>query len=143
MATLDAVGTRSCAIRRGTSRKRATAIFDLSLRVAPFASARQRCRARRTFAADQAAGPSVEIHLFLPWNVLSTSMPDARAHCTERNKQIGESSISFHLAEIMKNIVHGVIFDIYAILGSSLFFSLAVQASGYPCASFSRKSSRF
>src|SRR5271166_1248711 len=31
--TLDAVGTRSCAIRRGMSKKRATAIFDLSLRV--------------------------------------------------------------------------------------------------------------
>ena len=30
---LDAVGTRSCAIRRGMSKKRATAIFDLSLRV--------------------------------------------------------------------------------------------------------------
>ena len=29
--TLDAVGTRSCAIRRGMSKKRATAIFDLSL----------------------------------------------------------------------------------------------------------------
>ena len=33
--TLDAVGTRSCAIRRGMSKKRATAIFDLSLRVGP------------------------------------------------------------------------------------------------------------
>jgi hypothetical protein len=33
--TLNAVGTRSCAIRRGMSRKRATAIFDLSLRVGP------------------------------------------------------------------------------------------------------------
>src|SRR5271166_5193033 len=31
--TLDAVGTRSCAIRRGMSKKRATPIFDLSLRV--------------------------------------------------------------------------------------------------------------
>ena len=31
--TLDAVGTRSCAIRRGMSKKRATEIFDLSLRV--------------------------------------------------------------------------------------------------------------
>src|SRR5271166_1522636 len=31
--TLDAVGTRSCVIRRGTFKKRATAIFDLSLRV--------------------------------------------------------------------------------------------------------------
>src|SRR5208337_3002817 len=29
--TLDAVGTRSCAIRRGMSKKRASAIFDLSL----------------------------------------------------------------------------------------------------------------
>src|SRR5271169_1107754 len=29
--TLDAVGTRSCAIRRGMSKKRATAVFDLSL----------------------------------------------------------------------------------------------------------------
>ena len=28
-------GTRSCAIRRGISKKRATAIFDLSLRVGP------------------------------------------------------------------------------------------------------------
>ena len=34
--TLDAVGTRSCAIRRGMSKKRATAIFDLSLRVGPY-----------------------------------------------------------------------------------------------------------
>ena len=33
--TLNAVGTRSCAIRRGMSKKRATAIFDLSLRVGP------------------------------------------------------------------------------------------------------------
>ena len=33
--TLDAVGTRSCAIRRGMPKKRATAIFDLSLRVSP------------------------------------------------------------------------------------------------------------
>src|SRR5271157_4943102 len=33
--TLDAVGTRSCAIRRGMSKKRATAIFDRSLRVGP------------------------------------------------------------------------------------------------------------
>jgi len=33
--TFDAVGTRSCAIRRGMSKKRATAIFDLSLRVGP------------------------------------------------------------------------------------------------------------
>src|SRR5271165_2172162 len=33
--TLDVVGTRSCAIRRGMSKKRATAIFDLSLRVGP------------------------------------------------------------------------------------------------------------
>ena len=32
--TLD-IGTRSCAIRRGMSKKRATAIFDLSLRVGP------------------------------------------------------------------------------------------------------------
>ena len=31
--TLNVVGTRSCAIRRGISKKRATAIFDLSLRV--------------------------------------------------------------------------------------------------------------
>jgi hypothetical protein len=31
--TLNAVGTRSCAIRRGMSKKLATAIFDLSLRV--------------------------------------------------------------------------------------------------------------
>src|SRR5271166_2715342 len=29
--TLDAVGTHSCAIRRGMSKKRASAIFDLSL----------------------------------------------------------------------------------------------------------------
>ena len=29
--TLDAVGTRSCAIRRRMPKKRATAIFDLSL----------------------------------------------------------------------------------------------------------------
>jgi len=28
--TLDAAGTRSCAIRRGISKKRATPIFDLS-----------------------------------------------------------------------------------------------------------------
>jgi hypothetical protein len=33
--TLDAVGTRSCAIRHGMSKKRATAIFDPSLRVGP------------------------------------------------------------------------------------------------------------
>src|SRR5208283_4824561 len=33
--TLEAVGTRSCAIRRGMSKKRATAIFDRSLRVGP------------------------------------------------------------------------------------------------------------
>src|SRR5260370_31919814 len=33
--TLDAVATRSCAIRRGISKKPATAIFDLSLRVGP------------------------------------------------------------------------------------------------------------
>src|SRR5271165_4449076 len=33
--TLDAVGTRSCAIRGGMSKKRATTIFDLSLRVDP------------------------------------------------------------------------------------------------------------
>jgi hypothetical protein len=33
--TLDAVGMRCCAIRRGMSKKRATAIFDLSLRVGP------------------------------------------------------------------------------------------------------------
>ena len=33
--TLDAVGTRSCAIRRGMSKKRVTAIFDRSLRVGP------------------------------------------------------------------------------------------------------------
>jgi hypothetical protein len=33
--TLNAVGTHSCAIRRGMSKKRATAIFDLSLRVGP------------------------------------------------------------------------------------------------------------
>jgi hypothetical protein len=31
--TLNAVGTRSCAIRSGMSKKRATAIFDLSLGV--------------------------------------------------------------------------------------------------------------
>jgi hypothetical protein len=31
--TLNAVGTRSCAIRRGMAKKPATAIFDLSLRV--------------------------------------------------------------------------------------------------------------
>ena len=33
--TLDAVGTRSCAIRRGMSKKRARAIFDPSHRVGP------------------------------------------------------------------------------------------------------------
>ena len=32
---LDAVGTRSCAIRRGMSKKSAAEIFDLSLRVGP------------------------------------------------------------------------------------------------------------
>ena len=40
-ADLDpAVGRRSCAIRRGMSKKRATAIFDLSLRVGPWSCER-------------------------------------------------------------------------------------------------------
>ena len=38
--TLDAVGTRSCAIRRGMSKKPATAILDLSLCLTEMASRR-------------------------------------------------------------------------------------------------------
>ena len=46
--TLNAVGTRSCAIRRGMSKKRATAIFDLSLRVCHDPALPKEWRARET-----------------------------------------------------------------------------------------------
>ena len=40
--TLDAVGTRSCVIRRCKSKKRATTIFELPLQLGPHSSKKKR-----------------------------------------------------------------------------------------------------
>jgi hypothetical protein len=94
--TLDAVGTRSCAIRRGMSKRRATAIFDLSLRVGPGPPTRRFHDTARVWAPAEST-PTLCFLCYLLFKLFSL-LPSVKAVSGNLNHEFSRCFSPFQIA---------------------------------------------